>query len=578
MSNTEAYRKDLDLLKGIAITAVILYHLGLLQSGYLGVDLFFVINGFLVVPGICRKVQNREFGYIRFLIQRLMRLTPLLLLACMVSLLVGFYGMLPDDYENLGQAVVASLAYSNNLLQSITTKDYWNVVNEYKPLMQTWYLGILMEFYVVFPIVPWVAWKLTQRWPDKTRKCMITLLAVATILSLTLYLLPVAAEGIKFYWLPFRFWELGLGGLAGLLYDQCKDWKIRQNKVLYGIAGILLIGVLLTGSGSLGLILTVLVATVMMGFHIRGALEREVIFSYLGKRSYSLFLWHQVVVAFYRYYCSSQITVLFLIGYVAVILGLSHVTYRYVENRIEDTVRNRLIVLAVAAVTGAVSLLLYLHAGVVRDIPELDVVQNDVHRNMHAEYVDRIYAYDKEFPEENGKWNVMLVGNSFARDFGNILLESELADQINISYAFDFSKDLRSRLSQCDMLFCFSSKAAVPDVVWELVEMENVWGIGTKSYGENNGQIYRRRFAEDYFTQTVIPNAEFESQNEQLRKEWGNNYIDLMEYARMEDGSIRVFSDENKFISQDCIHLTQGGASYYAKVINWREIFPSGNR
>ena len=63
----------------------------------------------------------------------------------------------------------------------------------------------------------------------------------------------------------------------------------------------------------------------------------------------------------------------------------------------------------------------------VRDIPELDIDKNNVHRNMHAEYVDRIYEYDVDFPEENGKINVMLIGNSFARDFGNILLESEMA-------------------------------------------------------------------------------------------------------------------------------------------------------
>ena len=227
----------------------------------------------------------------------------------------------------------------------------------------------------------------------------------------------------------------------------------------------------------------------------------------------------------------------------------------------------------VSAVMGVVSLLLYLHAGVVRDIPELDIDKDNVHRNMHAEYVDRIYDYDVDFPEENGKINVMIIGNSFARDFGNILLESEMAEKVNISYSFDFSEELRERLDTCDILFCFAAKDMVPYYVWEHVDEEMVWGIGTKSFGENNGQIYRNRFSEDYFKQTIIPNEEFEQTNKEWRESWNGNYIDMMEYARMEDGSIRVFSHENKFISQDCIHLTQGGARYYAQVIEWERVF-----
>lgn len=427
MNREIKYRNDLDILKGIAIVAVILYHLGLLQSGYLGVDLFFVINGYLVVPSVCQKMKNNEFRYIKFLVERVMRLMPLLLVACVVSLTVGFYGMLPDDYENLAQSIVASLAYSNNLLQSITTKDYWNVVNEYKPLMQTWYLGILMEFYVAFPIILGIMFKIFKKQREKDKKPEVILLAVCTLISFVLYILPIVTSGFKFYWLPFRFWELGMGGLIGLAYEKCYGVKMLKSKGLYLGTAVLLIGVLLLGAGELGVVLTVLLGTILMGFSIQGAFDKEKVFSYLGKRSYSLFLWHQVVLAFYRYYFSSKITVSFLLVYFIVIILLSNVTYLYVEKRIRNTGKNIIITVASTTVVGVASLLLYLHAGVVRDIPELDIDKNNVHRNMHAEYVDRIYEYDVDFPKENGKINVMLIGNSFARDFGNILLESEMA-------------------------------------------------------------------------------------------------------------------------------------------------------
>lgn len=147
------YQKNVDVIKGIAILAVVLYHLGLLKTGYLGVDVFFVMNGFLILPGVLKQLEQGEFSGRKFLTRRLMRLMPLLVVGCLVCLLVGYLGMLPDDYENLSQSVVASLVCSNNLLAAITTKDYWNIVNEYKPLMHTWYLGILVEFYVVLAVL-----------------------------------------------------------------------------------------------------------------------------------------------------------------------------------------------------------------------------------------------------------------------------------------------------------------------------------------------------------------------------------------------------------------------------------------
>ena len=147
------YRNDLDVLKGIAIIAVVLFHLGIIKSGYLGVDMFLVINGFLIVPSICKKVLAGEFSYITFMKTRLLRLWPMVVLLSFLCLAVGYIGMLPDDYENLGESVVASNFFSENILLSITTKDYWNVSNDYNPLMHLWYVGVIFEFYLLYPLV-----------------------------------------------------------------------------------------------------------------------------------------------------------------------------------------------------------------------------------------------------------------------------------------------------------------------------------------------------------------------------------------------------------------------------------------
>ena len=127
--------------------------MGLLKSGYLGVDVFFVINGFLVIPSVVKKIDLASFSFLGFIKKRIVRLLPLIVLASVVALGLGYFLMMPDHYENLAQSVIASNLMSENILSALTTKNYWDVVNEYKPLMHLWYVGILFEFYIIMPIM-----------------------------------------------------------------------------------------------------------------------------------------------------------------------------------------------------------------------------------------------------------------------------------------------------------------------------------------------------------------------------------------------------------------------------------------
>lgn len=157
---------NIDFLKGIAIIAVVLYHMGLLESGYLGVDVFFVIAGFLTIRSIYNRLEKKDFSFWTFIKNKIIRLLPLVLIASMVCLVIGFILWLPDDYENLSESVIASTLFSNNILAGITTKNYWNAVNDFKPLMHMWYLGILMEFYIIAPFLirmfRWIAIKIQK--------------------------------------------------------------------------------------------------------------------------------------------------------------------------------------------------------------------------------------------------------------------------------------------------------------------------------------------------------------------------------------------------------------------------------
>lgn len=108
----------IDSVKGLAILAVMLYHFwSILPYGYLGVDIFFVISGFFMAKGLMKQFESNTFKYFNYVIKKAVRLWPLILIVSIISLLVGFFSMLPDDYENLSESVVASSVFANNILQ-----------------------------------------------------------------------------------------------------------------------------------------------------------------------------------------------------------------------------------------------------------------------------------------------------------------------------------------------------------------------------------------------------------------------------------------------------------------------------
>ena len=564
MSQSEKfYRDDLDLLKGFAIIAVVLYHMGISSCGYLGVDVFFAINGFLIMPKVIREVADGRFRYLSFLEKRVVRLLPLLLLASACSLLVGYWGMLPDDYENLSSSVVASNFFSNNILAAITTADYWDIVNDYKALMHTWYIGILFEFYLLFPLVVMLVKGLASRCRFSfDRAVSLTVIGLA-VASFVCYLNPAASVGDRFYLLHYRFFELAAGGLAGMWLSH-RQGRLYDGRWLSGAALILLLLVINSGLTavpkmvllplSVGLTVLLLLSVNCRSRLFTLLIQTEVL-CLLGRMSYSLFIWHQPVLAFYRYFVSGELSPVFVLVFLVAVVALSYLSYRWVEQKVKVGLSTRIVTSVAFLLINAAALGIYLHAGVVRDIPELDVSMDSVHRNMHGEYVDRIYAYDRDFPADNGRLNVLVVGNSFARDWANILLESAMANRINLSYFFQdkvllFDKQHLERVRQADYIFIHNWKHA-------------------------NGIFYKNRHRPDYFQQTVRIKPYFIRLNNEMKAEWHDKYIDLLTPALVgNDGEVAIFSPDKKFISQDTRHLTKGGAQFYAHNLDFNPIFP----
>ncbi|MCI8417906.1 MAG: acyltransferase [Lachnospiraceae bacterium] len=144
-----------------------------------------MISGFLFIKGNRKELENKSFAPIKFIISRISIFWPMIAIGGMLVLIIGYFNMLPDNYENLAQSIIASNVFLNNVLQAITTKNYWDVVNIYKPLMHTWYVSVLLQSFVFLAIVLWIASKISKK--DRTRNILIIL----SLISFILYISPI---------------------------------------------------------------------------------------------------------------------------------------------------------------------------------------------------------------------------------------------------------------------------------------------------------------------------------------------------------------------------------------------------
>lgn len=577
------YRNEIDGFRAIAVLSVIAFHMGFLPNGYLGVDIFFVISGYLITKIVYNETLQDKFKVSKFYLRRIRRIIPLTLFTSFIALLMGIVVMLPDDLENLSQSVFATNIFANNILLLITTGDYWSIVNEYKPLMHTWSLGIEEQFYLFFPII-------FMFFKGKRKGFILPTLIVLALLSLTLYLTSIN-ESQKFYLLQYRFFELAFGGIAAII-TKGKPVNIKGSFVfLLCVLAVLLFNFPFSSNLKLLIVVFASIGVLISNVNIdkiNSVLLENKLMVGIGKISFSLYMWHQIVLAYTRYFITDNIGIKESLVMLFVIVLLSVISYYIIEQpfRNKAKVKTKPLLITVGLsfiIIVSSSLYLYLIGGTIRDVPELSIKKDlslknfgSGNTNLHIRYNAKIYETDKPFTDNN-KIKVLLTGNSFARDFANVLLESDFADTIEISYVewLNNCKDINDRLSDADIIFFseFSLKDYQHLKQHYDIDDAKVWNVGTKNFGANNGIFYNKRHNENYCSLRTSMVKGTLDMNESLKKEWGNKYIDLIASVIDKDGKVPVFTPDCKFISQDCNHFTQAGAQYFAQKLDILDLF-----
>jgi peptidoglycan/LPS O-acetylase OafA/YrhL len=302
------YRADIDGLRAVSILAVVLYHAfpQSLGSGYIGVDVFFVISGYLIGGLVTGELADGSFSFARFYARRVRRLFPALIIVLAFVLVVGWHMMFPEEFYLLGRHVLAAALFVSNF-QPMGEIGYFGTDAHSKPLLHLWSLGIEEQFYLVWPVLA----VLTRR----SRRLFLFLTAAAVVVSLGLSITS-DAPSIAFYEPWTRFWELAVGVLAAHLPDDIATrWRraagLRDVACAVGLGMILGTAMAPDLNGFPGAWATLPVggAVLVIASGPDTFIGRRVLASrplvFIGKISYPLYLWHWPLLAFTWIACGS---------------------------------------------------------------------------------------------------------------------------------------------------------------------------------------------------------------------------------------------------------------------------------
>jgi peptidoglycan/LPS O-acetylase OafA/YrhL len=203
------YRREIDGLRALAVLPVILFHAGFdsFSGGFVGVDVFFVISGYLITTIILAELEQGKFSIVNFYERRARRILPALFLVMLVCLPFAWLWLLPIDMKDFSRSLIAVSVFVSNIL-FWRESGYFDTATELKPLLHTWSLAVEEQFYVVFPLLLILLWRLGRRW-------ILVTLGLAFFASLALSeWATYANRSAAFYLLPTRGWELLLGAFA----------------------------------------------------------------------------------------------------------------------------------------------------------------------------------------------------------------------------------------------------------------------------------------------------------------------------------------------------------------------------
>ena len=457
------YRPDIDGLRALAVIPVILFHAGFdfFKGGYVGVDIFFVISGYLIASIIIKEVDNGNFTLMDFYERRARRIFPALFMMMLVCLPVAWFWLLPSDFKSFGQSLIAVSTFVSNAFFWFES-GYFDTSGEFKPLLHTWTLSLEEQFYIFFPVFMVLFWKLG------IRKITI-ILSLVVLISLVLahigtnFISNSKVSSGAFYLLPARCWELLLGAICALhIYKNGFSKKIFLNQALSFIGLLMIVAAILfysksTPFPSFYALLPTLGAVFLVLFMTPATLSYKLLTTrfmvLVGLISYSAYLWHQPVLAFARHRSFNDLSASMLLLLCALSLVLAAISWRYVERPFRNRsflTRSQIGSLSLLFILGFVVIGFFISIN--NGYPNRTTFQSAYHQGgynldnksllnesweiLEKKSGDSGYRVDDNpydlklwFDLNDNRTKVLMVGNSHSKDFYNVLSFSQTAKE-----------------------------------------------------------------------------------------------------------------------------------------------------
>ncbi len=328
----DSFRADINGLRAWAVIFVVLYHFAVpgVAGGFAGVDVFFVISGFLMTGVVLKGLRSGNFRLWQFYLARARRIWPALVVLCLVVLALGWFILMPYEYQTLGKHARDSLLFSSNL-RYLEEAGYFDLGADQKWLLHTWSLSVEWQFYLVFPLVMAVLWKLCPR--ERVFYLALGVMCCAS-LAWSVWLSVFEAQR-AFFILSSRGWELLAGGLVFCLSER-RIFSLRQRRAML-VSGLIMLFVSMLAidssmlwPGGWALVPVAAAALLILAQAQNTPLLHAPPLQWLGSRSYSLYLWHWPLVVGLAF-VGLQNSPLGLAAGILASLVLAHLSYCWIE-------------------------------------------------------------------------------------------------------------------------------------------------------------------------------------------------------------------------------------------------------
>ncbi|MDR1912499.1 MAG: acyltransferase [Helicobacteraceae bacterium] len=629
--NSVKYRPEIDGLRAFAVLSVILFHAGFpyLKGGFVGVDIFFVISGYLITTIILSELNDGVFTIIGFYERRVRRILPALFFILTFSIILAYFLLSPDDLIRFSKSAIASVLFTANYFFAFSTSYYFAPNIETEPLLHFWSLGVEEQFYLFFPILTIILWRFHQRERERISPLFLFVLIILVCLSF--------AWANYFSYYPHIFYDTASRGFELLIGSLTAVYTLRFgaplnktiSQILSAIGFLFVIFAVLYLSNefiipSFWSFIPTIGAALIILFANRQTLTGRLFSAkpivFIGLLSYSLYLWHWVLFAFAKL-IFGELKLYITLALIALTFFLSYISWRFVEKPFRNKnllSRKQVFIFALCAALSLITIASVFIAtkGVLNRFSdeERDLLTSSQFRALYVAKKETELRGTAFIQDERKR--VFIIGDSYSQDFINMLYEGELLSNSQIISRYvsatcqvyidkeDWRKFLEPKeIKTCEYIF---NRADNPEIASlaksaDLIIIASNWKewaakrlpqtienlritpkaqiivIGAKQFGTINARSYIGFSVEEKRSIKNTIDVDFIKLNEMMKEEFSDQnilFIDLLTLICGKNAkSCPVFTPEGKLISYDGGHLTQAGAKYIGETLKDHSVF-----